>query len=223
MWHGYISARRRHSQAGGPDLIGVAQTGGCLTITINRPDKANALTEAMLSKLADTVLAATDPVLVLTGAGRVFSAGADLEDVRGGTLATSPEWERLSAAVARFEGLSIAALNGSCAGGALGMVLACDLRIAVPTSKFFYPVMKMGVLPQPSDPARLRALVGKAAAKRILLAGVRIEAPEALALGLIDEVCSADAMPDRLTEWMAPAVAGGAARVMAIKQMIDAP
>lgn len=204
-------------------MISVTQTGGCLTITINRPDKANALTQAMLSKLADTVLAATDPVLVLTGAGRVFSAGADLDEVKCGTLATSPEWERLSAAVARFDGLTIAALNGSCAGGALGMVLACDLRIAVPAARFFYPVMKMGVLPQPSDPARLRKLVGVSAAKRILLAGARIDAPEALAIGLIDEVCPAEAMPDRLSEWMAPAVAGGAARVMEIKQMIDAP
>lgn len=204
-------------------MIRSAQTGGCLTVTIDRPDKANALTETMLAKLADTVLAATDPVLVLTGAGRVFSAGADLDDVKAGNLATSPEWERLSAAVAAFEGLSVAALNGSCAGGALGMVLSCDLRIAVPSAKFFYPVMKMGVLPQPSDPARLRRLVGVSAAKRILLAGVRIEAAEALALGLIDEVCTVEAMPDRLAEWTAPAVAGGAGRVMAIKQMIDAP
>lgn len=203
-------------------MIGAARAGGCLTLTINRPDKANALTEAMLAQLADAVLAATDPVLVLTGAGRVFSAGADLEDVAGGTLATSPEWERLSTAVADFQGLSIAAINGSCAGGALGMVLACDLRIAVPTAKFFYPVMKMGVLPQPSDPARLRALVGAPAAKRILLAGARLEASEALVLGLVDDICPPDDMPDRLTEWMAPSVAGGAARVMAIKHLIGA-
>jgi len=124
-----------------------------LTITIARPDKANALTEAMLNDMAARIEGARAKALVLTGEGSVFSAGADLEDVRNGTLATSPAWERLSGAVAKFPGLSVAALNGSCAGGAMGMILACDLRVAVPKAKFFYPVIKIGVLPQPSDPA----------------------------------------------------------------------
>ena len=68
-------------------------------------------------------------------------------------------WERLSGAIASLPCLTIAALNGTLAGGAMGMVLACDLRIAVPGAKFFYPVMKLGFLPQPSDPKRLAALV----------------------------------------------------------------
>jgi enoyl-CoA hydratase len=190
-----------------------------LTLTINRPDKANALTETMLAELADIILATDARVLVLTGAGKVFSAGADLDDVRNGTLATSPEWERLSTAVANFAGLSIAAMNGSCAGGALGMVLACDLRIAVPTAKFFYPVIKMGVLPQPSDPARLRDLVGPSAAKRILLTGARITADEALALGLLDQISSVDLMSDVET-LTAPARAADPAQVAAIKALI---
>ena len=192
---------------------------GQLTLTINRPDKANALTEAMLAELAD-IIAETDAwVLVLTGAGKVFSAGADLDDVRGGTLATSPEWESLSSAVANFAGLSVAAINGSCAGGALGMVLACDLRIAVPTAKFFYPVIKMGVLPQPSDPARLRDLVGPSAAKRILLTGARITADEALALGLLDQVSATDLTSD-VEILTAPARAADPAQVAAIKALI---
>lgn len=200
-------------------MIDAVTDGGLLTLTINRPDKAGALTEAMLGALADAVEASRARVLMLTGTGRVFSAGADLDDVRGGTLATSPEWERLSAAVAGFEGLSIAALNGSCAGGALGMILACDLRIAVPQSKFFYPVIKMGVLPQPSDPARLVGLVGAATAKRILLTGARVEAQEALALGLIDVISENDLLADT-AELIAPALAADAAQVAAIKCMI---
>ncbi len=192
---------------------------GQLTLTINRPDKANALTEAMLAELAD-IIAETDAwVLVLTGAGKVFSAGADLDDVQGGTLATSPEWERLSSAVVNFTGLSVAAMNGSCAGGALGMVLACDLRIAVPTAKFFYPVIKMGVLPQPSDPKRLRDLVGPSAAKRILLTGARITADEALALGLLDQISATDLTSD-VEILTAPARAADPAQVAAIKALI---
>jgi enoyl-CoA hydratase len=69
--------------------------------------------------------------LILTGAGRVFSAGADLDAARAG-LATSPVWEEVSAPSPPCPGLSIAALNGTLAGGAMGMALACDLRIAVP-------------------------------------------------------------------------------------------
>jgi len=200
-------------------MIGSDIADGQLTLTINRPHKANALTEAMLAELADIIAATDARVLVLTGAGKVFSAGADLDDVRGGTLATSPEWERLSSAVAKFAGLSVAAMNGSCAGGALGMVLACDLRISVPTAKFFYPVIKMGVLPQPSDPARLRDLIGPSAAKRILLTGARITADEALALGLLDQISATDLSADVET-LTAPARAADPAQVVAIKALI---
>jgi enoyl-CoA hydratase len=78
------------------------------------------------------------------------------------------------------------------AGGANGMALACDIRIAVPGAKFFYPVMKLGYLPQPSDPARLAALVGPSRAKMILMAGQKIETEEALAWGLIDRIVAPD-------------------------------
>ncbi len=169
-------------------MIEIRQDGECTILTLNRPDKANALTEQMLSDLADAVLAAqASKVLILTGAGRVFSAGADLDAAKAG-LAVSPQWERLSGAIAAFGGLTIAALNGTVAGGAMGMVLACDLRVAVPTAKVFYPVMKLGFLPQPSDPKRLAALVGPSRAKMILMAGQKIEAAEALSWGLFDRL-----------------------------------
>ncbi|MCF2906217.1 enoyl-CoA hydratase/isomerase family protein [Octadecabacter sp. CECT 8868] len=200
-------------------MIHVSSENGCLTLTINRPDKANALTEVMLGQLADAVENADAKVLILTGKGKVFSAGADLEDVRNGTLAISPEWERLSSAVAAFPGLSVASLNGSCAGGALGMMLACDLRITVPTAKFFYPVIKMGVLPQPSDPARLAALVGPSAAKRILLNGAKVTAQEAQSLGLVDQI-STDTLEADTAALIKPALDAELAQVTAIKAMI---
>ncbi len=172
-------------------MIDVATDGSLRVLTINRPEKANSLTREMLVALGDAVVAAnTDDsvrALVLTGAGKVFSAGADLEAARAG-LAVDTIWERLSGAIASSPLLTIAALNGTAAGGALGMVLACDLRIAEPSAKVFYPVMKLGFLPQPSDPARLTALVGPARAKLILMGGQKIEAPEALAMGLVDRL-----------------------------------
>ncbi len=162
--------------------------GDLLIVTIDRPDKAGALTRDMLLELADIAEdAQSAKALILTGTGTVFSAGADLEATKAG-LATDPVWERLSAAIAAMSGLTIAALNGTVAGGAFGMVLACDLRIAVPKANFFYPVMKLGFLPQPSDPIRMERLVGPARTKMVLMAGQKISAAEAQAWGLVDRI-----------------------------------
>ncbi|MEL7255949.1 MAG: enoyl-CoA hydratase/isomerase family protein [Pseudomonadota bacterium] len=179
-------------------MIALDKDGGIWTATIDRPNKANSLTEAMLTQLADIAEEAVDArALVLTGAGKVFSAGADLEAARAG-LALSPVWERLSKTLAALPCLTIAALNGTVAGGAMGMVLACDLRIAVPGTKAFYPVMKLGFLPQPSDPPRLTALIGPARAKMILMGGAKIDTETALTWGLFDKIVDPDALMDEV-------------------------
>lgn len=197
------------------------ETDGLLrTLRLNRPDKANALTADMLEALALAVEGAGKArALILTGEGRVFSAGADLEAAAAG-LATSPLWERLSAAIAGFPGLTVAALNGTLAGGACGMALACDLRLAVPGAKVFYPVMRLGYLPQPSDPARLAALVGPARAKLILMAGARVEAEEALSWGLIDRIVPAESLLDSARSLCADVLAAGPGHAAAIKRMV---
>ena len=205
-------------------MIDLHKDDGLWTVTLNRPDKANSLTRAMLVQLAEIAeAAATEPprALILTGAGKVFSAGADLDEARAG-LATDPVWERLSGTIATLPCLTIAALNGTLAGGAMGMALACDLRLAVPGAKVFYPVMKLGFLPQPSDPARLTALVGPARAKMILMAGARIEASEALAWGLIDRIIAPEALREEAEALTADARAASGAHVAAIKALIPA-
>ncbi len=177
-------------------MITLEKDGGLWTVTIDRQDKANSLTPEMLAELADIAEGAAEAqVLILTGKGKVFSAGADLEAAKAG-MATSPDWERLSGAIAGLPGLTIAALNGTLAGGANGMALACDIRIAVPSAKFFYPVMKLGYLPQPSDPGRMAALIGPSRAKMILMGGQKIEAAEALAWGLIDRIVEPEQLMD---------------------------
>jgi len=173
-------------------VIELTRENGLWTVVLNNPGKANALTGAMLSELVDIAQAATEArALILTGAGKVFSAGADLDEARAG-LATSDLWERLSGAIAALPCLTVAALNGTMAGGANGMALACDLRIAVPEAKIFYPVMRLGFLPQPSDVRRMKALIGPARTKLILMAGQKITADEALAFGLVDRVVAPD-------------------------------
>ncbi|WP_319825326.1 enoyl-CoA hydratase/isomerase family protein [Thalassovita sp.] len=173
-------------------MIELEKNDGLWIVTINRPDRANSLTAQMLEGLCEIVEDAQEArVVILTGAGKVFSAGADLDEARAG-LATSPLWERLSGAVAALPGLTIAALNGTLAGGANGMVLACDIRLAVPGAKFFYPVMKLGYLPQPSDPGRMAALIGPSRTKLILMGGQKITAEEALSFGLVDRLIEGD-------------------------------
>lgn len=198
-------------------MIELDKEGGLWIATLNRPEKANSLTEAMLTELAEIAEAAQEArVLILTGRGRAFSAGMDLEAARTG-LPTSPVWERLSSAIASLPGLSIAALNGTVAGGAMGMALACDLRIAVPGARAFYPVMRLGFLPQPSDPARLARLVGPSRAKLILMAGQKISTDEALAWGLFDRIAEPDTLMQTARDLAADTLAASADHVAGIK------
>lgn len=195
---------------GPPTAMGPARI-----VTIDRPAAANALTGAMLRALTAAVREAPPDTatLILAGAGAHFSAGADLREVRDAGLALSPAWEALSDAVAAFPALSVAALGGTLAGGAFGMALACDLRIAAPGAALFYPVAARGLLPRPRDPGRLAALVGPARARLLLLGGARPDAEEARLWGLVDRVA-----PDPLAE--ALAMGGDAAHLAAIKRML---
>ncbi|MEJ6403166.1 enoyl-CoA hydratase/isomerase family protein [Yoonia sp. 2307UL14-13] len=201
-------------------MIRVDHLGDVCTITLDRPDKANALTREMLLDVAVAVdQAAGTKALILTGTGRVFSAGADLEATKAG-LATDPAWEKASGAIAGFDGLTVAALNGTVAGGAFGVVLACDMRLAVPNANFFYPVMKMGFLPQPSDPGRMAALIGPSRAKMILMSGQKISAEEALSWGLIDRIVPQDDLIVRAQDLCRDALTAEAGHIARIKHMI---
>ncbi|SEM92111.1 Enoyl-CoA hydratase/carnithine racemase [Pseudorhodobacter antarcticus] len=191
-------------------------------VTLNRPEKANSLTGSMLQTLLDIAERAGGQgarAFVITATGKVFSAGADLIEAQAG-LATSPVWDQLSEAIARLPCLTIAVLNGTLAGGAMGMALACDMRIAVPGAKLFYPVMRLGFLPQPGDVPRLVRLIGPARASMILMAGQKIAAEEALAWGLIDRVVAVDDLLPSARALVADAIAATPDHARAIKAMI---
>ena len=188
---------------------------------LSRPEKANSLTARMLEELIEALERIAESkvrAMILTGEGKVFSAGADLDEARAG-LARSPLWERLSTRMATMPCLTIAALNGTVAGGAMGMVLACDLRLAVAEAKFFYPVMRLGFLPQPSDPPRLSALVGPSRARMILMAGQKIGADEARAWGLIDRISPAETLMQDAEALTADVRMASPEHVAAIKRM----
>ena len=157
--------------------------------------------------------------VILTGQGKTFSAGADLIEVKSG-LATSPIWEKLSKSLKELNCVTIAALNGTVAGGAFGMILACDIRICVPSSKFFYPVMKMGYLPQPSDPKRLIDLIGPGRAKLMLVAGEKLDSDKAYKFGLIDEVVTVENLITRAHELLAASLSARSDHITGIKHLM---
>lgn len=202
-------------------MIDLHRDGRLWTITLNRPDKANSVTKEMLERIDAIVAEASESdvaALILTGTGKVFSAGADLDEARAG-LATDPVWERLSGRLAKLECLTIAALNGTLAGGSFGMALACDIRLAVPGAKFFYPVMKLGFLPQPSDPGRMSALIGPARTKLVLLGGQKLLSEEALQFGLVDRVVEPDALIPHAHALCADCIAGKSDVMRGIKAL----
>jgi enoyl-CoA hydratase/carnithine racemase len=159
-------------------------------------------------------------VLVFSGAGKIFSAGADLDEVKKNGLATSPKWELLSDTIHRLPCMTIAALNGTVAGGAMGMVLACDIRISVPEANFFYPVMKMGYLPQPSDAIRLSKICGPSKAKLMLLGAQKFNSKKAYDYGLIDEIVSEDNLYSRIDELCLSVSNSKSDQAKAVKKMI---
>jgi enoyl-CoA hydratase/carnithine racemase len=181
-------------------MIDLSKSDGIWTLRLDRPAKANALTLEMLECIAEVAQeAVVARALIITGTGKVFSAGADLEEAKTG-LATADVWEKVSGAIADLSCLTITALNGTLAGGAFGMALACDIRIAVPHAKFFYPVMKLGYLPQPSDPGRMAALIGPSRTKMVLMAGQKLSAEDALAYGLIEHIYQPENLMEQAIE-----------------------
>ncbi len=165
-------------------------------LTIDRPSKRNALTRDMWVRLPGILdeLANTIRVLVVTGAGGTFSAGADIAELRDiyGDAEHASAYHRVNmiaeAALAAFPQPTIAAIEGSCIGGGLQLALACDLRIAHRDARFGLTPAKLGVIYPPAPTLRLASLVGPARAKYLLLTADLISADVALGYGLVEEV-----------------------------------
>jgi methylglutaconyl-CoA hydratase len=172
--------------------------GGVLTITMNRPDKRNALNPEMMEDLTHAFLAASGDagcgVILLTGAGSAFCAGLDLDHLE--TLgAKTPEEHRLdSERIARLLRTlydtpkpTIAAVNGAAIAGGMGLATICDFTLAIPEAKFGYTEVQIGFVPAIVS-AFLRGQIGDKRSRDLLLTGRLIKAPEAFDLGLVTRV-----------------------------------
>jgi 2-(1,2-epoxy-1,2-dihydrophenyl)acetyl-CoA isomerase len=181
------------------------KTDAVLTITMNRPDRLNALTATMLRELEDAFRQAGEDaavrVVVLTGAGRGFCSGADLSEAmeqataNGGVDYAANLRNTYNPLILRIRGLPkpiIGAVNGAAAGAGMSIALACDLRIAAESASFLQAFVKIGLVPDSGATWMLPRLIGTARALDMMLTGRKVSAAEALAMGMVNQVVPND-------------------------------
>lgn len=177
-------------------LVLLGLEGNLATITINRPRKLNALSLDMMDEFSQVLEAVSKDdeicVVIITGAGEWFSAGADLAFLHSlgspGQFrrVLKEKWHRTFNAIEHMEKLFIAAINGPAMGGAVEMALACDFRVAADSASFTMPQIKYGLIPDSGGTSRLPKLIGLSKAKELILSGETINSSEAERIGLVD-------------------------------------
>jgi enoyl-CoA hydratase/carnithine racemase len=177
--------------------LDIQTDGGVARITLNRPEKRNAINDEMRSELTAAFAGFdADPsvrAVVMTGAGPAFSAGGDLAAIMIPPEANRP---RIVEPLDRFSKPIIAAINGLAYGGGLEIALACDIRIASTTARFALPEVRIGSMPGSGGTQRLTPVIGPTLAARMILTGEPIDAERALVAGLVSELCAPDKLMD---------------------------
>ncbi|MEP6836117.1 MAG: enoyl-CoA hydratase-related protein [Gemmatimonas sp.] len=199
------------------------------TITVNRPDKLNALNAATISELGvaiDEARSRNDVgAVILTGAGRAFVAGADISELNGQTPMSATKRSRKGQDVFRkFESSpkpTIAAINGFALGGGCELAMSCHMRIASEFAKLGQPEVKLGIVPGYGGTQRLPRLVGRGAALRLLLTGEIIDAKEAFRLGLVDQVVPAAELMDTTTKLLTAMLANAPLALAGCIEILD--
>ena len=186
------------------DHVRVERAGGVLAITLNRPERRNAITVAMYVVLADSIAEAWEDgetrVITIRGEGQDFAAGNDLSDFLGAERGDDlPVW-RLLRALAENEIPIVAAVHGNCVGIGTTMLLHCDLVIAAEDSRFSMPFVDLGLVPEAASSLLFPRLAGRRRAARYLLLAESFGAEEALTVGLASHVTPAAALDAKLRE-----------------------
>jgi len=198
---------------------------GVATIRLQN-GKVNSLSTDVLRALRDAAMSLTqDPpgAVVVTGSEKIFAAGADISEFAGPDEAREIGALFVGAlgAIAAIPRVVIAAVSGPALGGGCELALACDLRIASSTAKFGQPEILLGIIPGGGGTQRLSRLVGPSRAKDMILTGRQVRADEALRIGLVDEIVSAELFLARVEELAAAFAAGPVLAHALAKQAID--
>ena len=207
--------------------VEVTREGGVQTITLNRPDVMNAFNRALHAGLRDALKEARDPevrAVVITGAGRGFSAGQDLKEFTdmpnvGDSLRATYHPNVL--AIRALEKPVIAAVNGACAGAGLSLACACDIRIASDAAVFVPGFVGIGLVPDSGGTFFIHRLLGAPRAFEWMSSNRRLTAAEAHAWGLVSEVVDADAFPARVAELAATYAAAPTKAIGMTKRLFD--
>ena len=200
------------------------------TLTLNRPEKRNAISFELIDDLLralDEVGKSSALVLILTGAGKAFCSGMDLENLKS-LIGRSPEQNlkdsetmvRLFRALYELPKVTIAAVNGAAIAGGTGLAVLCDFTLAVPEAKFGYTEVKIGFVPAIVSTFLLRQ-VGEKHARDLLLTGRIIGVEEALRMGLINEVVPADRLMTRARELAAQIMENSPTSLVLTKRLLS--
>jgi enoyl-CoA hydratase len=203
---------------------------GIARVTVNRPDKLNALNATVIEELGQAVTRIeADPAIggaILTGAGtKAFVAGADIAELaEQGPLDGQARAARGQAVFRRWERCGkpvIAAVNGFALGGGCELAMACHLRFASETARFGQPEVKLGISPGYGGTVRLPRLVGRGRALELLLTGTMIDAAEAYRIGLVNRVVPADRLLAEAEQMLRAILDNGPAAIRACIQAVD--
>jgi enoyl-CoA hydratase/carnithine racemase len=176
--------------------ITIESKDGIGILTLNRPDVFNAISQELIEEIRD-VLAVIDKradikVLIITGAGKGFQAGADIKELSAMTPMDILRWNeglvRVNAAIEKLRQPVIAAINGLALGGGLELAISCQIRVAVEGARLGLPEVKLGIIPGTGGTQRLPRIIGKGRAYEMLLTGDPIDAKEAYRIGLVNKV-----------------------------------
>ena len=207
-----------------------SESNGVVTITLNRPDKRNAISYELIDDVTAALKQAaqsTAKVLILTGAGSAFSAGMDLENLKG-LLGRTPEQNledsRTMAGLFRalydFPKPTIAAVNGAAIAGGTGLATLCDFTLAVPEAKFGYTEVRIGFVPGIVS-SYLIANVGEKRARDLLLTGRLFSAEEACRFGLVTEIVAPDQLMPRALQLAAQLMENSPASLETTKRLLS--
>src|ERR1044071_4090313 len=207
--------------------IQLANDGGIATITLNRPEKRNAISFELIDDLLrafDEVAKSDTIVLILTGAGKAFCSGLDLDNLKA-LLGKSPQENlkdsetmvRLFRTLYEFPKVTIAAVNGAAIAGGTGLALLCDFTLAVPEAKFGYTEVRIGFVPAIVSTFLLRQ-VGEKYARDLLLTGRLFDAAEAARMGLINEIVPVEQLMERARQLASVLMENSSASLFATKK-----
>jgi enoyl-CoA hydratase/carnithine racemase len=205
------------------DNVKLERDGPIATVTLNRPERRNSLSDEMLTELGAAFAELRDDastrVVIVTGAPPVFSAGADAGHAKAATVEERRRlfltrksqfrrlFERANTTLENLEQATIAAVNGHAVGGGWGLALACDFRIAAAEAQFWIPEVDLGVPLGVGSTTRFVRFVGPARAKEIIMECRRYSAADALALGLVTRVVPGDTLGKAVSEFTAKLLA----------------